>query len=318
MPDIVEKSGAFQELSVEKTPVNGNDVVNKTYADSLTGSDLGNITEDVLAAVDNTYDLGSTAKRWKNVYAMIAVLSSMIILGGLALYTSNNELFINGSLTVNGSITAVDNITADFYYGDGSKLTGVGAASDSNCNATGSCSDGNVAYLNYANDGDFNITGNASIGRYKANGLGFTLNAINDDLHIDSDVEGSNYFGIHTTGAFMDLYANPGPSNDYLMLAISETQGADTEMNFYEGGTGHNRFWSSGSVRIGSGKSNLCSNITSTVDCDTSATGADLVVEDDTWTGGKMYNHDMNTSNISFGTTAYIRANSTTLIIKVN
>ena len=38
------------------------------------------------------------------------------------------------------------------------------AKPDSNCNATGTCVGGDVAYLNFENDGPFNITGNMSIG----------------------------------------------------------------------------------------------------------------------------------------------------------
>jgi len=73
------------------------------------------------------------------------------------------------------------------------------------------------------------------------------------------------------------------------MATLAETQGASTEINFYEGGTGHNRFWNSGSARFGGAESNLCSQLTSDVDCDTSGTGADVVVEDDIWLGGDNY-----------------------------
>jgi len=121
---------------------------------------------------------------------------------------------------------------------------------------------------------------------------GFTLTEASDDLIMTADVGGSNYFGLHTTGAFIQLYANPGPAVDDLMFTISETQGADTEMNFYEGGTGNNRFWSSGSVRVGGAKNSLCSELTGDVDCDTPLTGADLVVEDDIWSGGKIFSSD--------------------------
>jgi hypothetical protein len=102
------------------------------------------------------------------------------------------------------------------------------------------------------------------------------------------DVGGNNYVGISTTGGFMQLYANPNPANDYLLFTITETQGADTEINFYEGGTTHNRLWSSGSVRIGGNADNLCTDLTDMVDCDTPGTGADLVLQDDLWLGGSV------------------------------
>jgi len=81
------------------------------------------------------------------------------------------------------------------------------------------------------------------------------------------------------------------------LATITEVQGEDTELNFYEGGTGHNRFWNSGSLRVGGSKGSLCSELTTDVDCDTPGTGSDLVVQDDGWFGGKLFSSDW--SNIS-------------------
>jgi len=128
----------------------------------------------------------------------------------------------------------------------------------------------------------------------------WTVTDDGSDMFMDfSEIGGTNSLFIETAGTFLEIIANPGPSNDYEMFAFEETQGADTAINFYEGGTGHNRIWSSGSVRIGSDKSSLCSNITSDVDCDTSGTGADLVVEDDGWFGGKLFAYDWTNATIT-------------------
>lgn len=118
--------------------------------------------------------------------------------------------------------------------------------------------------------------------------LGLDLTDDGSDLTLHADVGGINQFVLATDGTFMEMTANPGPSNGYEMFAFEETQGADTAINFYEGGTGNNRIWNSGSMRIGGGAGYLCSNLTSLVDCDTSATGADLVLEDDIWFGGSL------------------------------
>jgi len=50
-----------------------------------------------------------------------------------------------------------DNLTADFFFGDGSLLTGiVSGGTDTNCSAGGSCS--TVAYVNRSNSGYLNVT----------------------------------------------------------------------------------------------------------------------------------------------------------------
>lgn len=118
--------------------------------------------------------------------------------------------------------------------------------------------------------------------------VGLSLTDDGSDLTLVADVGGVNSFNIETAGSFFNLVANPGPANDYLMASIAETQGDTTQLNFYKGGTGHNRFWDSGSMRIGGGEGHLCSKLTSDVDCDTAGTGADLVLQDDFWLGGNI------------------------------
>lgn len=138
------------------------------------------------------------------------------------------------------------------------------------------------------------LTGNISVDHiYGLSGtLGVGISDDGSDITIHGEVGGVNTLYLATDQAFFGLTANPGAANDYLLASIEETQGAPTQINFYEGGTGHNRFWSSGSVRIGGGQDYLCSNLTSAVDCNTPATGADLVVEDDIWAGGKLLTTD--------------------------
>jgi hypothetical protein len=134
---------------------------------------------------------------------------------------------------------------------------------------------------------------------------GFIFNFYDDGSNMilnASGVQGNNYFGIETEGAFTQLYSNPNIVNGFLLYTVSETQGASTEINFYEGGTGHNRLWSSGSVRIGGGGDYRCANITSVVDCDTPLSGADLVVQDDIFANGTIYSEVSNiTTNLTIG-----------------
>ena len=129
MVEIVAKTGAFRELTVEKVPANSNDVTNKTYVDSVAGADLTAITSHVIANVDDTYNLGSAAKRWANLYAVIATLT-LLVIGGIyfAYESSNNRLYLNGSIYVNGSIIADKNITGLWLYGNASQLYSLNAS----------------------------------------------------------------------------------------------------------------------------------------------------------------------------------------------
>ena len=93
--------------------------------------DLGNIKEDIIAEVDDTYNLGADDKRWAAIYAVIAVLTSLT-LGGIYLgATVEGNLFINASTEINGSLNISEdllvegNITASYFFGDGSNLSSV-------------------------------------------------------------------------------------------------------------------------------------------------------------------------------------------------
>src|SRR3990167_4214140 len=100
MVEIVAKTGAFRELTVEKVPANSNDVTNKTYVDSVAGADLTAITSHVIATL------------------------TLLVIGGIyfAYESSNNRLYLNGSIYVNGSIIADKNITGLWLYGNASQL----------------------------------------------------------------------------------------------------------------------------------------------------------------------------------------------------
>lgn len=203
-------------------------------------------------------------------------------------------------------------IADDFKYPNGSSVAGGGGGS-----STFTYSDWFDQYLNTTNLVSFaglNVTGNTNITQNLhvmqnltiANrwlpidaDIGLSLTNGADDLILQADVGGNNYFSIETDGAFLELYANPGPANGYLMFSVSETQGAITNLNFYEGGTGHNRFWDSGSARFGGPDGYLCSELTTDVDCDTSGTGADIVIQDDVWAGGKYLSGDADWTNVT-------------------
>ena len=80
---------------------------------------------DLIPKDDDTYNLGSESKRWGVLYAVLAVLSSIVI--GNVMLTSDIDgtLLINASTMINGSLNVTGNISGNTYFGDGSQLTGI-------------------------------------------------------------------------------------------------------------------------------------------------------------------------------------------------
>lgn len=103
----------------------------RTSAAGTAPVDFENIKSDVIAAVDNTYDLGSIDKKWAYLWVAIAMVTSLTIGGVIGLSNVNGLLFVNASTQINESLWVVDNITgvnitaSGYFFGDGSKLTGI-------------------------------------------------------------------------------------------------------------------------------------------------------------------------------------------------
>jgi len=206
-----------------------------------------------------------------------------------------SDIFVSKINTTNLTATALaGNLSCSNITGAASNLCTIVAA------AGGTVTDPEGIYENTTviNTTQVNASlGNISAGMYLAGTLGFNLTQSADDLYFNTNVAGSNFLQIGNIGAFIQLFANPGPANDDILFTITETQGSTTELNFYEGGTGNNRFWDSGSMRVGGDASSLCNALSDKVDCNTPLTGADLLVEDDFWFGGDILNNG--TINIS-------------------
>jgi len=84
----------------------------KTSAGGMARVDLSKITEDLIPEVHNTYNIGSSTKNWAYIYAVIAVLTSLVIGGVVSISTIDSWLYINSSTMVNGSLNVLgDNIT---------------------------------------------------------------------------------------------------------------------------------------------------------------------------------------------------------------
>ena len=72
---------------------------------------LSAIRDSFLPKTDNTYDVGSDTKRWKTLYAVLAIVTSLMIGGIYMQEDTPGRLHINGSLYVNGTLEARDLFT---------------------------------------------------------------------------------------------------------------------------------------------------------------------------------------------------------------
>lgn len=83
----------------------------ETSAGGIAKTDLGNIKEDIIAAVDDKYDLGSEDKKWHAIWVALAFVTSLVIGGSIALSNVDGVLFINASTEINGSL----NLSEDLF-----------------------------------------------------------------------------------------------------------------------------------------------------------------------------------------------------------
>ena len=170
--------------------------------------DLGNITEDIIAEVGDTYDLGSEDKNWAYLWVAIAMVTSITIGGIIGLSNVDSVLFINASTQVNGSLYVDTNISAinitasGYYFGNGSQLTDI-SVTESDPYWTGNQSS---YYLKSNPFGFYNST-DFSIANYylKSNPYGFYNST---DFSIANYYLKSNPFGFYNS-------TNPSPETKW-------------------------------------------------------------------------------------------------------
>lgn len=122
-PHVKTRAITASEGTIQGIPTAPKDIVNKEYVDTAVSTDL-------IPALDNTYNLGSQALRWKMLYAVGAILLSIIIGNSIRLSAVDGVFLINASTEINGSLSVRDSVNATTYYGNGSQLTGVSGSYD--------------------------------------------------------------------------------------------------------------------------------------------------------------------------------------------
>lgn len=81
---------------------------------------------NIIPSADNTYSLGNATNQWSDLYVSNATIYMNNIPVSL---TAGNVLTVNGQAILsndsNTTINTTGNITADYFFGDGSQLTGI-------------------------------------------------------------------------------------------------------------------------------------------------------------------------------------------------
>ena len=166
--------------------------INIGDADTDTVTFGGEITSDIVPDLDSTYDLGSTSKRWLNIY-VDALTGDTISLSSDA--TIGGALSVTGTATITGDLSAAANasITGNLGVAGTTSITGDVTAS-SNLNVGGDA----------AVTGNASVTGNTTL----AGTLGVTgATDLNSTLNVAGDIilDGGGAQNITHTGATGNL-----------------------------------------------------------------------------------------------------------------
>lgn len=179
----------------------------ETGASGIRKIDLGAVDQNIIPDIDNTRDLGSSAKQWATLFVVLALMGSLVVGGTVKLTTTTFGLIINDSTNIQGDLDIDNNLTAlnitasEFYFGNGSKLTDIGSSSIDDI------------YL-------FN-TGDTATGNYTFD---------TDTFFIDSS---SNFIGIGTASPSAELHISSTTPN----LFIDALEGTTSNLRWRDGTT---------------------------------------------------------------------------------
>jgi len=119
---------------------------------------------NILPEADSTYDLGSSANRWANIYSDLLNLTDLIVVNSTTTNaTTTGSLYITNDLTVAGDTTLVDVIITNYQVNGNSTTTGYQSIGTDDGNFNFTAGDINAAGELHIAEGGV-IMGNVGIG----------------------------------------------------------------------------------------------------------------------------------------------------------
>jgi len=268
-PHVKTKVLTTQEIRLHDNTSAGfvKNAADGTLSGGNSGVDLSAVAEDIIPALDDTYDLGSLSKKWAQIWTVLAIVTSIAIGGVIGLQDIGGILFINASTLVNGSLNVTNNIntqniTANNLNGSLSCRNIVGGSdsdfcADLNTGGGGSGttgpwnSSGNTIFLN--NSGSLVGIGtkprahSLSVQRFGNSNLvnlSCHSNNCNPQISIEND---QRRYGLQTVGArgdnfeIIDLTDGSGASSVRFTIATDGSVGfgtttPDSELTIVENG----------------------------------------------------------------------------------
>ena len=150
---------------------------------------------NIVPATSNVYSLGNSTNQWSDLY----VSNATIYMNNVPLsLTSSNVLTINGEAILSNDsdtpITTTGNITANYFFGDGSQLTGLsaGGVSNGSSNVSIPVVNGNVEINADTQSWAFDTNGNLTLptnGSIIVDGGDGVIGPVSDDMVISWDNE---------------------------------------------------------------------------------------------------------------------------------
>ena len=258
--------------------INGNTTLGNATSDTVTVT--ARVASSVLPSADNTYDLGSTANSWKDLYIDgTATMALVAISGGTinnvsigattpATFLAVDNLSLDGntiaSTNTNGNITIAPNGTGDVYLdadtvrvgdsgaaatltsnGAGALTVTTGGAADLTLSTNSGTTSGTITIANGAN-GNITLT---------PNGTGDVI--LSADTTQIGDANTDAYLTTNGTGN-LNLTTNNGTNSGTIQIA----QGANGNITLTPNGTGSvsiSKAYVSGNTTLGATSANTLS-----------------------------------------------------------
>jgi hypothetical protein len=142
--------------------VTGNVVLGDAATDDITIN--GSIDSNIIPKTDDTYDIGSTTKKWANVYAVDGFFTEI---------TTTGDVVVGGDLTVNGTTTVVNSTEVNI----GDNIIRL------NANHTGTPTMNAGFEVERGDEADVKFTWNEASDTFTTNGQPLTAPTFNGDLN---------------------------------------------------------------------------------------------------------------------------------------